>query len=62
MKNLKVTQGDGSAEATLIITDADMAAIGNGTLNAKEALNDDKIDVEGDVNLVMLLEPFLATM
>lgn len=62
MKNVKVTEGEGAAEVTLILSDADMAGIGNGTLNAKQALNEDKIDVEGDVNLVMLLEPFLATM
>ena len=62
MKTIKVFESDADAEVTLTLTDADMAAIGNGTLNAKAALNDDKIDVDGEINLVLLLEPFLSTM
>jgi len=62
LKNVKLYESDDAAECTLTLTDELMVGIGNKTTNAKEALNADKIGVEGELELLWLLEPFLSEL
>ncbi|XP_055615739.1 SCP2 sterol-binding domain-containing protein 1-like [Toxorhynchites rutilus septentrionalis] len=62
LKNVKLQESDGDAEATLIMEDDVMFAIGTGALPAKEAMAQDKMEVEGQVELIFLLEPFIASL
>ncbi|EAA08376.4 peroxisomal multifunctional enzyme type 2-like [Anopheles arabiensis] len=62
LKAVKLTEGDGPAEATLTMEDDIMFALGTGAMPAKEALAQDKLDVEGQVELIFLLEPFIASL
>ncbi|XP_052888752.1 uncharacterized protein LOC128297192 [Anopheles moucheti] len=62
LKAVKLTEGDGAAEATLTMEDDIMFALGTGAMPAKEALAQDKLDVEGQVELIFLLEPFIASL
>ncbi|XP_053681798.1 uncharacterized protein LOC128732551 [Sabethes cyaneus] len=62
LKNVKLSESDADAEATLIMEDDIMFAIGSGTLPAKEAMAQDKMEVEGQVELIFLLEPFITSL
>ncbi|XP_050071601.1 uncharacterized protein LOC126559480 [Anopheles maculipalpis] len=62
LKAVKLTESDGAAEATLTMEDDIMFALGTGAMPAKEALAQDKLDVEGQVELIFLLEPFIASL
>ncbi|XP_058115774.1 peroxisomal multifunctional enzyme type 2-like [Anopheles ziemanni] len=62
LKAVKLTESDGPAEATLTMEDDIMFALGTGAMPAKEALAQDKLDVEGQVELIFLLEPFIASL
>uniref|UniRef100_A0A182JWR3 SCP2 domain-containing protein n=1 Tax=Anopheles christyi TaxID=43041 RepID=A0A182JWR3_9DIPT len=62
LKAVKLTEGDSPAEATLTMEDDIMFALGTGAMPAKEALAQDKLDVEGQVELIFLLEPFIASL
>ncbi|XP_052866404.1 non-specific lipid-transfer protein-like 1 [Anopheles cruzii] len=62
LKACKLTEGEGTAEATLTLDDEIMFALGTGAMPAKEALAQDKLDVEGQVELIFLLEPFIASL
>ncbi|XP_038118062.1 uncharacterized protein LOC6048171 [Culex quinquefasciatus] len=62
LKAVKLTESDGDAEATLIMDDEIMFAIGTGAMPAKEAMAQDKMEVEGQVELIFLLEPFIASL
>ncbi|ETN64217.1 sterol carrier protein 2 [Anopheles darlingi] len=62
LKAVKLTESDDAAEATLTMEDEIMFALGTGAMQAKEALAQDKLDVEGQVELIFLLEPFIASL
>nr|AAN16384.1 sterol carrier protein 2 variant 1 [Aedes aegypti]AAN16387.1 sterol carrier protein 2 variant 1 [Culex quinquefasciatus]AAN16391.1 sterol carrier protein 2 variant 1 [Aedes aegypti] len=63
LKAVKLTESDGDAEATLIMDDEIMFAIGTGAMPAKEAMAQDKMEVRGQVEqLIFLLEPFIASL
>lgn len=63
LKNLKVFAGDDpNAECTLIIDDEDLFNIGNGTLGAQEALAQNKLDIEGNIELALKLVPFISSL
>lgn len=54
------TQND--AECSLKLKESTMMAIVDGTLDSTKALNDDLIDVEGDLELIYLLKPYISTV
>lgn len=62
LKNLTLTTGDGNAEVTVIIEDDVLAQIGSKQLLANDAISQGKLDVEGQVELVLALEPFIADL
>lgn len=62
LKNVKLVESDDAAEATLTMEDEIMFAIGTGALPAKEAMAQDKMEVDGQVELIFLLEPFIASL
>ncbi|XP_055586112.1 uncharacterized protein LOC129738833 [Uranotaenia lowii] len=62
LKNVKLTESDGAAEATLTMEDEIMFAIGTGAMAAKDAMAQDKMEVDGQVELIFLLEPFIASL
>lgn len=49
-------------ECTLKMKDSTMVSICTGQIQAIRALNDDLIDVEGNLELLHLLEPFIASL
>ena len=50
------------AEVTLKLSDSTMVDITTGKLDSTKALNDDLIDVEGNLELIYLLKPFISTL
>jgi putative sterol carrier protein len=62
LKNVKVYAGDDPAECTLTCEDSVMTALGSGTLKAQEALAQDKLDIDGQLDLVMLLSPYVSSL
>ncbi|XP_058467750.1 SCP2 sterol-binding domain-containing protein 1-like [Malaya genurostris] len=62
LKNVKVYESSAEAEATLTMDDEIMFSIGTGALPAKEAMAQDKMEVDGQVELIFLLEPFIASL
>lgn len=60
LKNLTLVAGDGNAEVTVIIEDEVLGQIGSKQLSANDAISQGKVDVEGQVELVLALEPFIA--
>ncbi|XP_058813824.1 uncharacterized protein LOC131677798 [Topomyia yanbarensis] len=62
LKNVKLYESEDAAEATLTMEDDIMFSIGTGALPAKEAMAQDKMEVEGQVELIFLLEPFIASL
>ncbi|CAO1321646.1 unnamed protein product [Diamesa hyperborea] len=62
LKSVKLYAGDDSAECTLVLSDETMFQIGTGAIDAKKALNDDLIDIEGNMELIHLLAPFISSL
>lgn len=62
LKNVKLYSADDSAECTLVLSDETMFQIGTGAIDAKKALNDDLIDIEGNMELIHLLAPFISSL
>jgi ubiquinone biosynthesis protein UbiJ len=62
LKAVALTEGDSEAECTLIVSDDVMVQLGTGQLAAKDALAQDKIDIDGHLELIYLLEPFIASL
>lgn len=62
LKNVKLTPGDGDAEVTLTMKDSTMVEITTGVLDSTEALNKDMIDVQGNLELIYLLKPFISSL
>lgn len=63
LKNDKVFVGDDSnAECTLIMEDETMVSLGNGTLTTQEALAQDKLEIEGNLELALKLAPFVSSL
>lgn len=58
-----LTQGDGSANVTLQVEDDVMLALGSKKMTATDALSQDKVVIlEGQAELVLALEPFIAEL
>lgn len=63
LKNVKLFEGDDpNVECTVTMEDDIMLAIGTGTLSAKDAMAQDKLDVDGNVELVFKLAPFVSSL
>lgn len=62
LKNVKLTPGDGDAEVTLTMKDSLMVDITTGVMDSTEALNKDLIDVQGNLELIYLLKPFISSL
>lgn len=62
LKEVKVYEGTSETEVTLKLSDTTMVAITNGTLDSTKALNDDLIDVEGNLELIYMLKPFISSL
>jgi putative sterol carrier protein len=62
LKNVKVYQGTDAAECTLTMKDSVFFQICTGALDSTKALNDDLIDVDGNLELITLLKPFITSL
>lgn len=63
LKNVKLFEGDDpNVECTLTLEDSVLAALGDGSLKAKDAMAQDKMDVDGNVELVFALEPYVSSI
>lgn len=62
LKEVKVYESTGPAEVTLTMRDSTMVAICTGQLDSTKALNDDLIDIDGNLELVALLKPFISSL
>lgn len=63
LKNVKVFTGeDPNVEATLIIEDEDMFGLGSGTIPVKDLLAQDRLDVDGDMEVALKLAPFIQSL
>lgn len=60
--NVKIYSGDGTADVTLKMEDQTMIGMTSGTLDATKAMNEDKIEVEGNYELVLALKPYLSSL
>lgn len=59
---VKLYEGDDDAEVTLKLKQSTIVDIIEGRLDSTEALNKDMIEVEGNVELIQLLKPFLSSV
>lgn len=62
LKAVKLYVGDVAAECTLTVSDDDFALIGSGALPAKDALAQDKLDIDGELELALKLTPFISSL
>ncbi|GAB0096511.1 sterol carrier protein-2 [Sergentomyia squamirostris] len=63
LKNVKLFEGDSpDVECTVTVSDEDFFAMGSGTLTAKDAMAQDKLDVDGNIELVFKLAPFVSSI
>lgn len=60
--NVKVYVGDGKADVTLKMQESIMIGMISGTVDATKAMNEDKIEVEGNYELVLALKPYLSSL
>ena len=58
-KNVAVTEGDGAADVTIVVSDEDLLAIDAEELDALQAFMLGKVQVEGDMGLAMKLQQIL---
>lgn len=57
-----MTVGDGTADCTLTVSDADMVLLGTGGLTPKDAIAQDRLDLDGQLECAMLLVPFISSL
>lgn len=63
LKNVKLYKSaTEEAECTLKMKDSTLVAICSGQLDSMKALNDDMIDVDGNLELLQLLKPFISSL
>lgn len=63
LKEVKLYEGDdANAECTLIVEDEDMFALGSGALNTQSALAQNKLDIQGQIELALKLEPYVSSL
>lgn len=63
LKNVKLYESaTDEGECTLKLKEATMVAICSGQLDSTKALNDDLIEVDGNLELLQLLKPFISTL
>jgi putative sterol carrier protein len=62
LKNVKLYEGTEEAECTLKLKESTIMAIVDGSLDSTKALNDDLIDVEGNLELLSLLKPYISSL
>lgn len=62
LKDVKIYEGTVDAEITLKMNQATIISIVTGQLDSTAALNQDLIDVEGNLELLYLLKPYISTV
>lgn len=62
LKNLKYQVGEHPAECTITLDHELMVKLGTGTMKAAEALSKDLIQIDGQVELALALEIFIAQL
>lgn len=60
--NVKVYIGDDAAECTITVDDETMVALGEGKMTTVEAVNQGKIQIDGDMSLALKLGPFVTSL
>lgn len=62
LKVVKIYEGTDDAEITLKMNQSTIISIVTGALDSTAALNQDLIDVEGNLELLYLLKPFIGSV
>lgn len=62
LKEVKIYESNIEAECTLKMKDSTMFDICTGAMDSTKALNDELIDVEGNLELILLLKPFITSL
>lgn len=62
LKEVKLYEGTAEAEITLKMNQSTMISICTGAMESTAALNQDLIDVEGNLELLQLLKPFIGSL
>ncbi len=62
LKAVKLYKGDIDAECTVTLDDEVMLDLASGKLSAKDALEQDKVDVDGNLEIVKELTPFISEL
>lgn len=62
LKQVKVYEATSDAEVTLKMKEATMISICTGQIESSKAMADGLIDVEGNLELIYLLRPFISTL
>jgi SCP-2 sterol transfer family len=62
LKAVKLYEGTTDGEITLKMNQSTMISICTGALDSTAALNQDLIDVDGNLELLQLLKPFLGSL
>lgn len=63
LKNVKLYESaTDEGECTLKMKESTMVAICTGQMDSTKALNDDLIDVDGNLELLQLLKPFITSL
>jgi SCP-2 sterol transfer family len=59
---VKLYEGNGDADITLKMADKTIIDILGGVLDSTKALNDDLIDVDGNLELITVLKPYISSV
>lgn len=62
LKAIKLYVGDDAAECTLIVEDEVMFALGTAALTTQDALAQNKLVIEGNLDLALKLAPFVSSL
>lgn len=62
LKVVKIYVGNEEAECTLTLKESTLISIITGELDSTKALNDDLVDVDGNLELIHLLKPFISSV
>lgn len=62
LKDVKIYEGTTETEITLKMNKSTIISIVTGQLDSTAALNQDLIDVEGNLELLYLLKPYISTV
>jgi alkyl sulfatase BDS1-like metallo-beta-lactamase superfamily hydrolase len=62
LNDIKLTLGDGSADATLTLSDKAMTEVGSGALSVADAIAQGKLKVVGNPDAAELLQPFVSSL